>query len=79
MKTPSSYSVLVPRIFMFAVMLALIVYVMHFVLPVPVQEESEAISFNPILQIGLFFTLTIFGALVGFWITFGDLINRGEK
>jgi hypothetical protein len=79
MKPQSSYSVLTPRILMFAVMLALIVYVMHFVLPTPIQDEGEAIAFNPILQVGLFFTLTIFGALVGFWITFGDLINRGEK
>ncbi len=79
MKPQSSYSALLPRIFVFVVMLALIVYVMHFVLPAPVQDEGEAIAFNPLLQIGLFFALTIFGALVGFWITFGDLINRGEK
>ncbi len=79
MKPQSSYSALLPRILMFAVMLALIVYVLHFVLPAPVQDEDEAIAFNPLLQIGLFLTLTIFGALVGFWITFGDLINRGGK
>jgi hypothetical protein len=79
MKTLGTYSALLPRVLMFAAMLALIVYVMHFVLPAPAPNESEAIAFNPMLQLGLFFTLTIFGALIGFWITFGDLVNRGEK
>ncbi len=69
-----------PRVAMFTVMLALIVYSTHFILPTPAENGADAISLNPLLQIGLFLALTIFGGLVGFWITFGDLINRsGDK
>ena len=79
MNPESRIPVLLPRAVMFAAMLGLVLYVMHFVLPAPIQDPSEDISLNPLLQVGLFIALTIFGALVGFWITFGDLINRGEK
>jgi hypothetical protein len=79
MNPQSRITVLVPRIVMFAAMLVLIVYVMHFVLPAPTPNEGADIALNPALQIGLFITLTIFGVLVGFWITFGDLVNRREK
>jgi membrane protease YdiL (CAAX protease family) len=79
MNPQSRIPVLLPRIVMFAAIVALVVYVMHFVLPAPASSDGEDIALNPLLQVGLFITLTIFGALVGFWITFGDLVNRGEK
>jgi hypothetical protein len=79
MNPQSRIPVLLPRIAMFAAILALVIYVMHFILPGPVQSEGEDIALNPMLQVALFITLTLFGALVGFWITFGDLVNRGEK
>jgi hypothetical protein len=68
-----------PRFLLFAVMLALIIYAVHFILPSPTPAETEEIALNPALQVGLFLMLTLFGALIGFWITFGDLINRTEK
>jgi hypothetical protein len=70
---------LVPRIAMFLSMLILIIYLIHFVLPSGSTTESGDIALNPAIQIGLFVTLGLFGALIGFWITFGDLVNRGEK
>ena len=69
-----------PRVGMFALMLVLIVFATHFILPSPSDGGPDAVSLNPLMQIGLFLTLTIFGGLIGFWITFGDLINRtGDK
>jgi hypothetical protein len=72
-------STLVARIVVFVAMLALILYLVHFLLPAPVQAGPDDIALNPVLQTGLFVTLGLFGALIGFWITFGDLVNRGEK
>jgi prepilin signal peptidase PulO-like enzyme (type II secretory pathway) len=79
MNPQSKIPALLPRTLMFAAMLALVVYVMHFALPESAAKEGEDLVLNPMLQVGLFLALTIFGALVGFWITFGDLVNRGEK
>ncbi len=73
------FNVLLPRLLMFAVMLALIIYAVHFILPSSAPGETQEVALNPALQIGLFLMLTLFGALIGFWITFGDLINRTEK
>jgi hypothetical protein len=67
---------LLPRIVMFAVMLGLILFATHYILPGIQEAGPDAIVLNPWIQVGLFLTLTFFGALVGFWITFGDLINR---
>ena len=78
MNTPR-VTVLLPRLLMFAAMLALIVYSMHFILPTSPEEGVDQVALNPVLQIGLFLMLTLFGALIGFWITFGDLINRTQK
>ncbi len=75
----SRISLLLPRLLMFAAMLALIFYALHFILPSPDPNGAEEVALNPGLQIGLFVMLTLFGALIGFWITFGDLINRTEK
>ncbi len=72
-------SVLLPRLLMFAAMLGLIFYSFHFILPSSSPNGAEEVALNPALQIGLFLMLTLFGALIGFWITFGDLINRTEK
>ncbi len=71
--------VLLPRLLMFAAMLGLLIYALHFILPAPPEAGAPEIALNPNLQIGLFLMLTLFGALIGFWITFGDLINRAEK
>jgi hypothetical protein len=79
MDPQNKIQLLLPRIVMFVAMLTLIVYLLHFVLPAPVQSGDTDIALNPALQIGLFTALGLFGALVGFWITFGDLVNRGEK
>jgi hypothetical protein len=79
MKPPSEFSGLVPRLLLFGAMLVLIVYMLHFLLPAPIQAEPADIALNPLLQIGLFMSLGLLGALIGFWITFGDLVNRGEK
>ncbi len=78
MNTPN-ISALLPRILMFAAMLGLILYALHFILPVTAPGGKEEIALNPALQIGLFVMLSLFGALIGFWITFGDLINRSES
>ncbi len=78
MKQSASFYGFIPRVAMFMAMLALIVYATHFILPAPAEGGTDAISLNPLIQIGLFLTLTIFGGLIGFWITFGDLINRPE-
>ncbi len=78
MNTPR-VSLLLPRLLMFAVMLGLIFYALHFILPSPSPNVTDEVALNPALQIGLFVMLTLFGALIGFWITFGDLINRTEK
>ncbi len=77
--TPQRVPHLLPRLMMFAAMLALILYSVHFILPLPPEGGTEEIALNPALQIGLFLMLTLFGALIGFWIMFGDLINRPEK
>ncbi len=79
MDPQSKIHILLPRIVMFVAMLTLIVYSLHFLLPAPVQDGDTDIALNPALQIGLFVALGLFGALIGFWITFGDLVNRGEK
>lgn len=79
MDPQSRISALAARMVMFAAMLALIVYLMHFVLPGPVPSDPEDVVLNPALQVGLCVTLGLLGALVGFWITFGDLVNRGER
>ncbi len=79
MNTQRRFVDLLPRVLMFAAMLALVLYTMHFLLPTTVQQEQGEVALNPILQVGLFLTLTIFGSLIGFWITFGDLVNRSEK
>jgi hypothetical protein len=79
MNPMSRISALAPRIALFVAMLALIVYLVHFLLPAPVQTEPSDIALNPALQFGLFVTLGLLGALIGFWITFGDLVNRGDK
>ncbi len=70
-------SFLLPRVLMFVAMLGLIFYSVHFLLPG--DPGDGEIALNPMLQIGLFLMLTLFGGLIGFWITFGDLINRAEK
>ncbi len=72
-------SVLMPRVVMYAAMLGLIVYAAHFALPVDPEGGTAEVVFKPALQIGLFLTLTVCGALIGFWITFGDLINPTEN
>ncbi len=72
-------SFLLPRVLMFAAMLGLILYSVHFLLPGDAADGAGEIALNPVLQIGLFLMLTLCGALIGFWITFGDLINRTEK
>lgn len=79
MNPQSKRTALLPRVILFAAMLTLIVYMLHFLLPIPVPSEPAEIALNPAVQIGLFLTLGLFGALIGFWITFGDLVNRGEK
>ncbi len=73
--------VLLPRIVMFVVMLAVIGYVMHFLLPGPAPAETgpDVVVLNPALQTGFLVVLTLFAALVGFWIIFGDLVNPREK
>ena len=68
-----------PRVVMFMAMLVLIIFSTHFILPAPPDGGPDAIALNPAIQIGLFLTLTILGGLIGFWITFGDLINKTEK
>ncbi len=78
MNTPR-ISTLLPRILMFAAMLGLIIYSLHFILPSTAANGTEEVALNPAMQIGLFLMLSLFGALIGFWITFGDLINRAEK
>ncbi len=70
---------LLPRVVMFGVMLALIIYTMHFVLPDAAQSQTPEVALNPLFQIGLFLMLSLVGALIGFWITFGDLVNRDER
>lgn len=71
--------VLASRIAMFVSMLIVIVYLLHFILPSSSTVEQGDIALNPWIQIGLSIALGLFGALIGFWITFGDLVNRGEK
>ncbi len=76
----SRVSVLLPRVVMYVVMLAVILYVLHFLWPMtPPENGTNEIALNPVFQIGLIVALTLFGALVGFWITFGDLLNREGK
>ncbi len=73
-------SLLLPRLVMFVVMLGLIVFATHYILPSGEPPSSpDDVALNPLIQIGLFLTLTIFGGLIGFWITFGDLVERPEK
>ncbi len=73
------FSVLLPRLLMYAAMLGVIVYAAHFALPIEPDGGTAEVVFKPALQIGLFLTLTLCGALIGFWITFGDLIDRPEN
>ncbi len=76
----SRVSVLLPRVVMYIVMLAVILYVLHFLWPtVPPENGTDEIALNPVFQVGLYLALALLGALVGFWITFGDLINREDK
>ncbi len=67
------------RLFMFLVMCGLILYFMQLVLPGNAEKLFPDIAFNPIAQIGLFIILSLAGALIGFWITFGDLFRQQEK
>lgn len=78
MGSPARFTALIPRIVMFMSMLVLIVYQLHFILPSPAQESPELIS-NPAVQTGLLVALGLLGALIGFWILFGDLVKQGEK
>jgi hypothetical protein len=79
MNSQSRFSFFLPRVVMFTAMLVLILFATHYILPAGDDSGPDAVALNPVIQIGLFLTLTIFGGLIGFWITFGDLVNRGEK
>jgi hypothetical protein len=76
MKEPIHISRVLPRLAMFAAMLGLLIYATHFILPVPSESSIDAVALDPLVQIGLFLALTILGGLVGFWITFGDLLDQ---
>ncbi len=67
------------RLFMFAVMCGLVLYVVHFILPGNAENIAGDLAFNPIAQVGLFIVLALGGALIGFWITFGDVFRQQEK
>ncbi len=67
------------RCIMFALILALVVYVMHFILPGNADAVLPDIALNPIAQIGLFIVLSLGAALIGFWVIFGDVFQHQEK
>ncbi len=70
---------MLPRLIMFLLMAGITVYITHFVLPGNLEQLTPDIAYSPIAQIAVFIVLTLGGLLVALWITFGDLINRGEK
>ncbi len=79
MKTRSQAVSLWPRIVLFILLGIATLYLTHFALPGNLELIFPDISFSPVAEILLFLLLTAGGLLVAFWITFGDLINRGEK
>ncbi len=79
MKTPSESMRYLPRIVMFIAIAVVTVFITHFVLPGNLEQVTSDIVFNPWAQIALFIVLTLGGLIIAFWITFGDLINRGEN
>ncbi|MGE5138651.1 MAG: hypothetical protein ACM3JD_04245 [Rudaea sp.] len=66
------------RVLLFLVESALVVYVMHFILPGQYEGGLPGINLNPLAEIGLFVILSFAGALIAFWITFGDQFSREE-
>lgn len=68
-----------PRLMMFAVLCALTVYLMHFILPGGPDKVLGDVQLNPLAQIGLFVILSLAGGLIAFWITFGDALRQHEK
>lgn len=79
MKAPSRWVELAARASMFLALAALTLYLTHFILPGGVDAWMPDVALNPLLRVGLFIVLTIGGALVAFWIMFGDIVNREEK
>jgi hypothetical protein len=51
---------------------------MHFILPGQYEGGLPGINLNPLAEIGLFIILSFAGALIAFWITFGDQFSREE-
>ncbi len=74
-KQPTQIPFLYWRLFMFAAMCGLVLWITHFILPGNAEKVLGDIALNPIAQIGLFIVLSLGGALIGFWITFGDLFR----
>lgn len=67
-----------PRLMMFAIICGAVLFVMHFVLPGNFENIMPGVALSPIAQIGLFVILSLGGGMLGFWITFGDIL-REEK
>ncbi len=63
------------RLLMFAIMCALVLFTTYHILPGNAENALGDIALNPIAQIGLFIVLSLGVALIGFWITFGDLFR----
>ncbi|MGB8647090.1 MAG: hypothetical protein WCF84_17770 [Anaerolineae bacterium] len=67
------------RVLMLAVMCGLILYSLQLILPGNAEKLFPDLAFNSVAQIGLYIILSLAGALIGFWITFGDLFRQQEK
>ncbi len=74
-KQPTQIPHLYRRIIMFAVICALVLLTTYHILPGNAENALGDIALNPIAQIGLFIVLSLGGALLGFWIVFGDLFR----
>ncbi len=74
-KQPTQIPDLYRRLIMFAAMCALVLLTTYHILPGNTEGAFGDIALNPIAQVGLFIVLSFGGALIGFWLTFGDLFR----
>lgn len=63
------------RLVMFTIMCALVLFTTYHILPGNAEGALGDIALNPLAQTGLFIVLSLAGALIGFWIIFGDLFR----
>ncbi len=79
MNLPNQVPGFYKRAILFGLICMVILFLTLYILPGSAQNAMPDIALNPVAEIGMFVILALIGGLIGFWLTFGDVMRQQNK